>query len=102
MAHQRPGLFRSLISPFAKALGRDDSSRSTRRVSGRRRFSSLERLEERRLMTTTVFVDFGESYAQTQLVSVGDIRRDLIGPNIAFGAYRRKRDLSALRRCEAS
>jgi hypothetical protein len=87
MAHQRPSLFRSLLSPFAKAFGLDDSTHPVRRRNGRRRISALERLEERQLLTTTVFVDFGESYARNQLVSVGDLRRDLIGPDIAFGPY---------------
>jgi hypothetical protein len=87
MAHQRPSLFRSLFSPFARALGLNDLLRAPRRSTGRRRFSALERLEERQLLTTTVFVDFGESYARNQLVSVGDLRRDLIGPDIAFGPY---------------
>ncbi len=87
MAHQRPSLFRSLLSPFANARGRDESSRSPHRVSGRRRCSSLERLEDRRLLTTTVFLDFGDGFQSNLLTTIGEIRRDLVGPDIRLGTF---------------
>jgi hypothetical protein len=60
--------------------------RAKRAADLRHRFRSIERLEERALLTTTVFVDFGEGLNRVLYTTVGELRRDLIGPDVRRGA----------------
>jgi hypothetical protein len=76
MPIQRSGLLRSLLSPFARR-----GAASAKRGGRRRRPQSFERLEERALMTTTVYVDFGDGFNQHMLTTAGELRQNLFGPN---------------------
>ena len=80
MAKQRFGLGNSLRS----FLGRRQAARSV--GTQRRSVGQFERLEDRRLLTTTVFIDFGEGLNRQLLTTVGELRRDLFGPPIPVRA----------------
>jgi hypothetical protein len=76
MPTERSGLLRSLLSPFSRRR-----AASARRGGRRWRPQAFERLEERALMTTTVYIDFGEGFNQHLVTSAGELRQNLFGPN---------------------
>jgi hypothetical protein len=76
MPTKRSGFLRSLLSPFSRP-----GAASSRRAGRQRRPQAFERLEERTLMTTTLYIDFGEGFQQHLVTTAGELRQNLFGPN---------------------
>lgn len=82
MAIKRGGLWRSLFRPLTGFLGNTGPSEGRR--DKRARFGGIERLEDRRVMTTTVYIDFldGIGAAGGLFITPSELRTELSGPDI--------------------
>ncbi len=72
---------------FASSAVTEPSSSRKRGGDSRRRRLAVERLEDRTMMTTTVFLDFGEGFNRNMLSTVVRLRDELFGPDAAFTVF---------------